>query len=82
MTEVKIDHQSATPVYAQMAGILRTMIESGEIEPDRPLPSVKTIMQRWEISQGSAERAIRVLKAEGLVHSVQGKGVFVSPSRA
>jgi GntR family transcriptional regulator len=58
------------------------MIESGEIEPDRPLPSVKTIMQRWEISQGSAERAIRVLKAEGLVHSVQGKGVFVSPSKA
>jgi GntR family transcriptional regulator len=82
VTEVKIDHQSATPVYAQMAGILRTMIESGEIEPDRPLPSVKTIMQRWEISQGSAERAIRVLKAEGLVHSVQGKGVFVSPSKA
>jgi GntR family transcriptional regulator len=82
VTEVKIDHQSATPVYAQMAGILRTMIESGEIEPDRPLPSVKTIMQRWEISQGSAERAIRILKTEGLVHSVQGKGVFVSPSKA
>jgi len=38
---MEIDHESATPVYEQVAGILRGMIKSGEIPPDRPLPSVK-----------------------------------------
>jgi GntR family transcriptional regulator len=74
---VEIDHESATPVYEQMAAILRSMIETGEIPPDRPLPSVKVMMQRWGVAQGTAERAVRILKDEGLVKTVLGKGVFV-----
>jgi len=72
-----IDHESGTPIYEQLAGILRNMIKSGEIAPDRPLPSVKQLMQTYEVAQGTAEHAIRVLKAEGLVRSVKGKGVYV-----
>jgi GntR family transcriptional regulator len=74
---VRIDHESGTPVYVQLAGILRSMIESGEIAHDRPLPSVKTLMQRYEVAQGTAEHAIRILKDEGLVRGVKGKGVYV-----
>lgn len=72
-----IDHESGTPIYEQLASILRNMIESGKIAPDRPLPSVKQLMQAYEVAQGTAEHAIRVLKAEGLVRSVKGKGVYV-----
>jgi GntR family transcriptional regulator len=74
---VEIDHESATPVYEQMATILRTMIETGEIPPDRPLPSVKVMMQTYGVAQGTAERAVRILKEEGLVRTVMGKGVYV-----
>ena len=74
-----IDHEGSTPVYLQLAALLRSMIESGEIPPDRPLPSVKSMMQTYGVAQGTAERAVRILKEEGLVRTVIGKGVYVRP---
>ena len=74
-----IDHEGSTPVYLQLAALLRSMIESGEIPPDRPLPSVKSMMQTYGVAQGTAERAVRILKDEGLVRTVIGKGVYVKP---
>jgi GntR family transcriptional regulator len=76
---VTIDHEGSTPVYLQLAAVLRSMIESGEIPPDRPLPSVKSMMQTYGVAQGTAERAVRILKDEGLVRTVIGKGVYVKP---
>jgi GntR family transcriptional regulator len=76
---VTIDHEGSTPVYLQLAALLRSMIESGEIPPDRPLPSVKSMMQTYGVAQGTAERAVRILKDEGLVRTVIGKGVYVRP---
>ena len=73
----EIDHKSARPVYLQLADILRAMIASGEIPADRPLPSVKVLMQTYGVAQGTAEHAVRVLKDEGLVQTVIGKGVYV-----
>ena len=67
------------PVYLQLAAVLRSMIESGEIPPDRPLPSVKSMMQTYGVAQGTAERAVRILKDEGVVRTVIGKGVYVRP---
>jgi DNA-binding GntR family transcriptional regulator len=74
---VEIDHESARPVYLQLADILRAMISSGEIPPDRPLPSVKQLQQSYGVAQGTAERAVRILRDERLVHTVIGKGVYV-----
>ena len=54
------------------------MITSGEIATDRPLPSVKHLMQRYGVAQGTAEHAVRVLKDEGLVKTVKGKGTYVT----
>jgi GntR family transcriptional regulator len=34
-----VDPQSATPVHVQVADILRARIESGQLLPDRPVPS-------------------------------------------
>ncbi len=74
-----IDHDSGTPVYLQLAAILRAMIESGEIGPDRPLPAVKSLVQRYGVAQGTAEKAVRVLKEEGLVRTIRGKGIYTLP---
>jgi GntR family transcriptional regulator len=76
---VEIDHDSARPVYLQLADILRALITSGQIPPDRPLPSVKQLQQSYGVAQGTAERAVGLLKDEGLVHTVIGKGVYVVP---
>jgi GntR family transcriptional regulator len=72
-----IRHDSAVPVYRQLAGILRDAIESGELAPGMPLPSESSLMQEHEISRDSVRKAMDVLRDEGLVVTVQGKGTFV-----
>ena len=74
-----IDHFSDEPRYLQVAALLRAMIESGEIGPREPLPSIKTITQRYEVAKGTAEKALNVLRTEGLVRTVPGRGVYVVP---
>jgi DNA-binding GntR family transcriptional regulator len=76
---VGIDHLSGTPVYVQLAEILRAAIVSGELAPDRPLPSYTTLMQEHGIARGTAEKAVQVLRDEGLVRTVPGRGVYVVP---
>jgi GntR family transcriptional regulator len=74
---VTIDHGAATPVYRQLAAILRARIESGELPPGRVLPSEVTLMQEHGIARETARKAVRVLRDEGLVEVVQGRGVYV-----
>lgn len=74
---MSIDHLGEQPVYLQLAAILRQMIESGQIAPREPLPSISTLVQRYEVAKGTAEKALGVLRAEGLVRTVPGRGVYV-----
>jgi DNA-binding GntR family transcriptional regulator len=41
------------------------------------LPSGKTLSQDYDVSHGSAERALAILREEGLVYAVVGKGHYV-----
>jgi DNA-binding GntR family transcriptional regulator len=75
---VNIDPESATPVYVQLADILRRGIEDGTYPPDRALPSIRTLQQTHGIADGTIQKALAILKAEGLVRTVRGRGVFVT----
>jgi GntR family transcriptional regulator len=76
---VSIDHLSGTPVYVQLAAILRAAIKSGELEADRPLPSLVTLVQTYGVARGTAAKAVQVIVAEGLAVVVPGRGTFVLP---
>jgi GntR family transcriptional regulator len=73
----EIDHEGAVPVYQQLAAILRAQIESGELRSGRPIPSERTLTQRYDVAVGTVKKAVEVLRAEGLVHTVIGRGIFV-----
>ena len=74
-----IDREWDEPVYQQVAGILRRQIESGEIEPRRPVPSIRTLCQEYGIARATAAKSLRVLADEGLIRQVPGRGWFVVP---
>lgn len=78
-SRVTIDHDAATPVYQQLANILRARISAGELPPGRALPSETSLMQEHGIARETARKAVRVLRDEGLVTVVQGRGAFVKP---
>lgn len=77
VTDRTIDLRSAVPAYRQLAAILREQIESGELAADQPVPSETTLVQRYGVARGTVRHAIEVLRDEGLVVTVQGRGTFV-----
>jgi DNA-binding transcriptional regulator YhcF (GntR family) len=73
---VRIDHDSSTPLYVQLAALLRAQIEDKAITTR--LPSVKTLSQEHGVSHITAERALTILRDEGLITAVIGKGYYVA----
>jgi DNA-binding GntR family transcriptional regulator len=73
---VRIDHGSSTPLYMQLAALLRAQIEDGTITTR--LPSVKTLSQEHGVSHITAERALTTLRDDGLITAVIGKGYYVA----
>jgi DNA-binding transcriptional regulator YhcF (GntR family) len=51
---VGIDHDAATPLYLQLAGILRDQIGRGALTSR--VPSLKTLSQEHGVSHVTAER--------------------------
>lgn len=74
-----IDPLDGRPAYQQLAELLRAKIASGEYPPRTPLPSAKTLSQEHKIAVGTVMRAFDVLRAEELVRTVPGRGVWVVP---
>jgi GntR family transcriptional regulator len=75
-----VDPQSATPVYVQVADILRARIESGKLLPDRPVPSESQLQQEFGVARGTARKAIALLREQGFVVTVKGRGSYVNPA--
>jgi GntR family transcriptional regulator len=74
---VSIDHDGDVPVYIQLANLLRAAIESGDLAPRRPVPSKRTLMQEHGVAGGTIDKAIAILRDEGLVRTVTGRGIYV-----
>jgi len=73
-----IDFRDPEPPYVQLAGILRGQIERGELAPRRPVPSKRTLTQTYGIAGGTVDKALAVLRGEGLVKTVRGRGIYVT----
>jgi len=74
-----IDYDSATPVYRQVAAILRERIAEGTYQPGRRLPSGRDLVQEFGIAQLTARKALKVLVDEGTAEMTPGMGTYVKP---
>jgi DNA-binding GntR family transcriptional regulator len=78
MEPLVIDTHSPEPSYQQLARQLRDRIESGQLEPRSPLPSITYLVQETGLAVGTVRRAIAVLVEEGHAYTVPGRGTFVT----
>ncbi|MER7106264.1 GntR family transcriptional regulator [Streptomyces sp. NPDC000229] len=74
---MSIDREGPVPPYRQIATILRARIEDGSIPPGRRIPSLVALEGEFGVARDTLRKAVQVLKDEGLVHTVQGMGVYV-----
>ncbi len=72
------DDQGDPRIYLRIAGSLRSRIESGEFASDGKIPSVRTLMQEYEVAYDTAQHAVKTLEAEGLVRRYPGRGYYVT----
>lgn len=75
----EIDPDAPLPPYRQIAAWVAERIESGELQPDRPIPSEKTLMQEFEgVARTTVRRAVAYLRDQGLIYTVPQRGSYVA----
>ncbi len=67
------------PEYMQVADALRAAIEAGEWEPGALIPPEPELATRYGTTRATVNRALSILRAEGLVRPRQGRGTTVRP---
>lgn len=73
------DPLAPVPRYRQIAQIIRRRIESGELVPNRPVPSEVQIEQEFGVARATSRKAVALLREWGLVTTVPGLGSYVLP---
>jgi len=77
---MKIERDSLTPLYKQLATRLRRQIESEDFGPGDMIPAESELVRQYQVSRITVRKALDTLRKEGLIVSQQGKGTFVRPS--
>ena len=72
-----LDRRSEVPLYAQLAGSLRSQIESGALPVGARLPSTRELAEVLEVHRKTVVQAFQALEAEGWVEAGVGQGTFV-----
>ena len=75
---MKVDSNDPRPAYAQVADDLRASIEVGRLKPRDRLPAGRELAAEYGVAVMTIQKALDVLRREGLVVSQQGRGVFVT----
>jgi GntR family transcriptional regulator len=73
-----LDKTSGTPLYAQLADVLRKQVRDNRLPPNTQLPSERELCERHSISRITVRKALDELLHEGLVYTCVGKGTYVA----
>jgi DNA-binding GntR family transcriptional regulator len=75
---VAIDRSRPLPPYLQLAQAIRDRVASGDLAPGERLPSVLALADEFDVAPVTVQKALRILKSEGLVVAYQGHGTFIA----
>lgn len=77
-TMQKLDRQSQTPMYKQLADLLRGRIEEGALGYGNRITPENALVEEYGVSRVTVRKAIDLLVEENYLFRKQGKGTFVS----
>ena len=75
--DIKISYSSKDPIYLQIKNQIRDAILNDELDPEKPLPSIRFLAKELRVSVVTTKRAYDELEKDGLINSVAGKGNFI-----
>jgi GntR family transcriptional regulator len=65
------------PVHHKIADALRAQIESGDLAPGDPIPTIKALQSEWDCAAITVRSALNVLRGEGRITGGRGKPAVV-----
>lgn len=77
MIPFRIELKAGAPVYEQVLYAARKAIISGELKPGDAFPSVRAISKAHRINPNTVQKAVTVLKQDGLIEIHPGIGARV-----
>ncbi|MEM8836718.1 MAG: PLP-dependent aminotransferase family protein [Pseudomonadota bacterium] len=78
LVSVEIDRSSDVPIHIQIAGSIRTAIQSRRLQPGIRLASTRALARDWNVSRNTVLHVFENLMSEGLVQSRVGSGTYVA----
>ncbi|GGX34400.1 PLP-dependent aminotransferase family protein [Aquimarina muelleri] len=76
--ELKINFESAIPIYLQIVDGIIDDIKSGKVQGGSALPGSRPLAKILEVNRNTVVKAIEILTAEGWLVSRERQGVFVA----
>ena len=80
MEIVSIEENIGVPKYKQIVASVEDAISNGHLKKGDRLPSVNNLRDKHSLSRDTVLSAFNELKTRGIIHSVVGKGYYVSTS--
>lgn len=77
MGTVQVDPNSFTPLYRQVADLLRAQIEEGELRPGAKLKNEDALAEEFGTGKATVRQALRLLRTEGLIDTENRRGSTV-----
>jgi GntR family transcriptional regulator len=77
MVTVKLNPEDPATLHEQVAAAIRRAIADGEARPGERLPPARDLAAVLAVNSNTVLRALRILRAEGLLEFRRGRGVTV-----
>ena len=75
---IKLDPSSKKPIYEQIVQGFKSLVMMGKLHAHEQIPSVRSLAKQLGINPNTVQKAYAILKSEGFLYSVAGKGDFVA----
>ena len=79
---VQLDKLSDEPLYIQLYKVFKNMIESGQLQNNEKLPSIRKISAQISINNSTVINAYKLLEKNGFAYSQTGSGTYVFSKKA
>ena len=76
--ELWIDDSSSVPKYIQIVKAIKGLITSETLNYGDKIPSINNLSADYYLSRDTVEKAYTILKKQGIIESVRGKGYYIS----
>ena len=70
--------RSRTPLYVQVASVIRQRIEGRDWLPGQKIPTLEQLEKEFQVARVTVRQAIEIMREEERLECYQGRGTFVS----